>query len=161
AGMLDFMRLVYHKYAFRILRVADFQRELEAYTGRSWEEFFQNWLYSPGMCDWCLEEARVEPLAGGTPRLGRRIAALLAVACFDTSPERQRRDGPVAGAPGLCRSGPRWQPCKVTVLLRQKGQCTEPTVLGFRLQDGDGYQVRVPIVPAAGAVLLDDGAVRV
>src|SRR5262249_4384130 len=49
AAMLDFMRHVYHKYHFRILRVADFQRELEAYTGRSWEEFFRQWLYGAGM----------------------------------------------------------------------------------------------------------------
>src|ERR1700692_3924083 len=34
-GFFDFMRLVYAKYQYRILRVADFQRELEAYTGRS------------------------------------------------------------------------------------------------------------------------------
>ena len=39
-GFFDFMRHVYEKYQYRILRVADFRRELEAYTGRSWEEFF-------------------------------------------------------------------------------------------------------------------------
>ena len=136
AAMLDFMRRVYQKYAFRILRVADFQRELEAYTGASWEEFFRGWLYSPGMCDWCLEKVTVEPLQGG-PRLGRRIAALLRVGC------------------------PAPAPHKATVLLRQKGKCNEPTVLGFRLQDGDAYQVRIPILPGAGTVLLDESAVRV
>ena len=53
---LDFMKLVYCKYQFRILRVADFQRELEAYTGRPWGEFFQTWLYSVGAADWAVED---------------------------------------------------------------------------------------------------------
>ena len=53
AAFLDFMRSVYEKYDFRILHVADFQRELEEYTGRSWDEFFQHWLYGTGMTDWC------------------------------------------------------------------------------------------------------------
>jgi hypothetical protein len=57
----DFMKLVYGKYQFRILRVADYQRELEAYTGRSWEEFFRNWLYGVGMSDWALLDVTLEP----------------------------------------------------------------------------------------------------
>src|SRR5262249_22038549 len=61
AAFLDFMRRVYACYRFRILRVADFRRELEAYTGRSWEEFFQNWLYGKGMCDWCVEKVEFDP----------------------------------------------------------------------------------------------------
>ncbi|HEY7423609.1 MAG TPA: M1 family metallopeptidase, partial [Gemmataceae bacterium] len=60
-AFLDFMRRVFHRYRYRILRVADFQHELEAYTGRSWEEFFQNWLYGPGLTDWCIEKVKVEP----------------------------------------------------------------------------------------------------
>src|SRR5262249_2964925 len=35
APFLDFMRRLYGRYQFRILRVADLQRELEDYTGRS------------------------------------------------------------------------------------------------------------------------------
>jgi hypothetical protein len=61
AAFLDFMSRVYRRYRYRILRVADFQRELEAYTGASWEEFFQNWLYGPGLTDWCIEKVRVHP----------------------------------------------------------------------------------------------------
>jgi hypothetical protein len=138
AAMLDFMRTVCRKYCFRILRVADFQRELELYTGTSWAEFFQGWLYSPGLADWRLEEVRIEPLSGpGRSRLGRRLAGLLHVRCGDP------------------------EPCKATVLLRQRGECNEPTVLGFRLDDGDGYQVRVPVMPGTGSLQIDDGAVRV
>ncbi len=136
--LLDFMRRVYRKYYFRILRVADFQRELELYTGTSWEEFFQGWLYKPGMTDWSLESVRVEPLGGpGGHRLARRVAGLLRVPCAHP------------------------QPCKATVLLRQKGECNEPTVLGFRLEKGDGFQVRVPVMAGPGSLQIDDGCVRV
>jgi hypothetical protein len=62
-AFLDFTRLIYRKYYFRILRVADVQRELEAYTGRSWAEFFRTWVYSADMTDWAIERVRVRPLA--------------------------------------------------------------------------------------------------
>jgi hypothetical protein len=61
---LDFMKLVYCKYQFRILRVADFQKELELYTGRPWGEFFQTWLYSVGATDWAVEEVTCTDEAG-------------------------------------------------------------------------------------------------
>ena len=57
-GFFDFMRQVYAKYQYRILRVADFQRELEAYTGRTWQAFFDEWLYGKGMTDWSVEKVR-------------------------------------------------------------------------------------------------------
>ncbi|HEY7427532.1 MAG TPA: hypothetical protein VH682_25085, partial [Gemmataceae bacterium] len=60
-AFLDFMRRVFQRYRYRILRVADFQHELEAYTGRSWEEFFQKWLYGPGLTDWCIEKVKIQP----------------------------------------------------------------------------------------------------
>ncbi|MER3415137.1 MAG: aminopeptidase [Gemmataceae bacterium] len=58
----EFMRTIYRKYRFRILRVADFQRELEAYTGQSWQAFFDQWLYGPGMSDWSIEEVDIRRL---------------------------------------------------------------------------------------------------
>ncbi len=57
--MLDFMRTIYRKYAFQILRVADLQRELELYTGRSWDEFFQHWVHGPGACDWKVNRVEI------------------------------------------------------------------------------------------------------
>jgi len=136
-AMLDFMHRVYHKYAFRILRVADFQRELEAYTGYSWEEFFQNWLYSPGMSDWCLEDVRIERLKDEVRRV--------------------RKSGWFGGD----SSAFILRPCKVTVLLHQKGKCNEPTVLGFRLGDDEIYQVRIPILANSGVLQIDDLMARV
>jgi hypothetical protein len=129
AAFLDFMRQVYAKYYFRVMRVADFRRELEAYTKRSWEEFFQNWLYGKGMVDWCLE--RVELKDGDRCFL----------ACL-----RRRRHG---------------APCHAVVHLRQKGQCMEPTVLGFSLDGSENYQIRIPIEPGAATLEVSEHAARV
>lgn len=59
-AFLDFMRHIYQKYQFRILRVADFQRELETFTGHSWDEFFRHWVHSTGMCDWKLAKVELD-----------------------------------------------------------------------------------------------------
>jgi hypothetical protein len=78
-SFLDFMRRVQCRYRYRILRVADFQHELEAYTGHSWQEFFDNWLYGPGLTDWCVEKVYVRPLEAG-PRPsppGTRVEVVL------------------------------------------------------------------------------------
>jgi hypothetical protein len=50
-----FLRTVYAKHKYRILRVADFKRELEAFTGRPWDKFWEEWLQRPGLTDWALE----------------------------------------------------------------------------------------------------------
>jgi hypothetical protein len=137
-ALLDFLRCVYRKYSFRILRVADFRRELEAYTGRSWEEFFRQWVHGAGMCDWCLDDVKLEEATGdGRPGRGCRWwQRVFAKHC-------------------------RGKPCKVTVLLREKGECREPAVLGFRLDRGEEYQLRIPIASGAGVVQIDDWAARV
>ncbi len=57
----DFLRIVYCKYQYRVLRVEDFQQELEAYTGESWQVFFDEWLYSPKLADWKVAGVWVEP----------------------------------------------------------------------------------------------------
>jgi hypothetical protein len=59
AAFLDFMRGIYCKYRFRILRVVDFQRELEAYTGHPWDDFFQHWVYGTGRCDWTVDRVEI------------------------------------------------------------------------------------------------------
>ncbi|MBW3596787.1 MAG: hypothetical protein KY475_05865, partial [Planctomycetes bacterium] len=60
-----FLRLVYCKYQYRILRVEDFRCELEAFTGESWQAFFDDWLYSPNLTDWKVAGVRVEPHGHG------------------------------------------------------------------------------------------------
>jgi hypothetical protein len=125
-AFLDFMHLVYARYHFRILRVADFQCELEAYTGQSWKEFFDNWLYGAGMTDWCVEKVKIEPVKDKMPQVQGSSSFLAALR------------GCGAPVPKVYR---------VTVTLHQKAEYSDPTVLGFCLNEGDNYQVRVPINP--------------
>jgi Peptidase family M1 domain len=127
AAFIDFMHVIYREYRYRILRVADFRRELEAFTGQCWEEFFRNWLYGSGFTDWCVEDVHIK-------RLGPLLPALRG--CGPACAERAHY--------------------KVTVLLHQKGDYTEPTVLGFCLDCSDNYQVRVPVQPNARILDLDD-----
>jgi hypothetical protein len=119
AGFLDFMKRVRRKYEYRILRVADYQRELEAYTGHSWQEFFDNWLYKTCMTDWCIEHVN----------LSERPAGGAWTECT----------GPLQGQARTVQHA--------TVVLRQKGECNEPTWLGFRFDHSDGYQLKIPIHP--------------
>src|SRR5262249_33298784 len=63
AAFLDFMRGVVQRYSYRVLRVEDFRRELEAYTGHAWEGFFKDWLYGPGLTDWAVEKVDVQSAA--------------------------------------------------------------------------------------------------
>jgi hypothetical protein len=60
AAFLDFLRLIVAKYRFRILRVDDLKAELEAYTGRSWDEFFRHYVRGSGMCDWAVDDVKIE-----------------------------------------------------------------------------------------------------
>jgi hypothetical protein len=78
-AFLDFLRGVYRKYYFRIILAKDFQRELEEYTGRSWEDFFQRWLYDKGLTDWSLEKAEVTKLKGGGAPTGEHSGPYKAV----------------------------------------------------------------------------------
>jgi hypothetical protein len=110
AAFLDFMRGVFRRYRYRILRVADFQRELEIYTGHSWETFFQEWLYGPGLTDWCVEKVHSQP-------------------------------------PTQCATRGSWT---VNVLLHQKADLNEQTVLGITLPGQKGYPIRIPILPRVG-----------
>jgi hypothetical protein len=125
----DFMRILYAKYQFRILRVVDFQRELEAYTGRCWKEFFDRWLFGVGATDWAIDDVEMTAL-----------------------------DGSKHGA------------YRTSVIVRQKAEFTEPTVLGVCFEEGGPCAVRLPICPGAAIEsdqpparmeTLPDGRVRV
>jgi hypothetical protein len=131
---LDFMRVVVKKYQYRILRVEDFRRELELYTGYSWKEFFDDWLYGTGISDWSVEKVTLTrpPKCASDPccpcPLKRRWLMARAARPDDEVP------------PGCVRA---------TVWLHQKAQIDEPTVLGFSLPNCEGYAVRIPIYPRA------------
>jgi hypothetical protein len=134
-AFLAFVRHIYCRYQYRILRVADFQRELEEYTGSSWEEFFRDWLYQPGMSDWSVEKVDLLP-----PATARRHGLL--------SHRRKVLPPSVLGDPG--------DRTRVVVTLRQCAQYNEETVLGFAMPGREGYPIRIPIVPRAGSYRLDD-----
>lgn len=60
-----FMRQVYSKYQYQILTAADFQRELETFSGQSWEAFFEKWLRSGDSADWELADVDVTETESG------------------------------------------------------------------------------------------------
>jgi hypothetical protein len=146
-GFLDFMRGVYAKYQFRILRVADFQHELEAYTGRSWQVFFDNWLYGKGMTDWSVEKVHIEKPSLNNPWQAQSQVPTQG----DGDIIKPLNDQPVATR----------RACHVTVFLRQKAEYTEQTVLGFCLDGSDNYQVRVPIQPQVAELQLENPPARI
>jgi len=122
-GFDAFMRGIYRKYRFRILRVAEFQKELEAYTKYSWDEFFRHWVHSTGQCDWAID--RVE--------INDRLPSVF-----------QRKSSRSAEA------------VKVAIYLKQQGDFNEPTVVGFRMLDGNDYQIRIPIHPNTPVLQIDE-----
>jgi hypothetical protein len=64
AAFMDFIGGLAKKYSWRILSAEQFRKELEAYTGRDWGEFFDRWVYGKGLVDWSVEKATVEKAGG-------------------------------------------------------------------------------------------------
>ena len=62
----DFTRELVRKYSWRVLTADMLQKELEAETGKSWQELFDRWVYGRGLTDWEVVSAEVE-----NRRLGR------------------------------------------------------------------------------------------
>jgi hypothetical protein len=140
-AFFDFMRFVYNRHAWGILRVAAFQRDLEEFTNKSWKTFFDHWVYGAGMTDWSIEKVSVQALPSGR----RRHPSLI-----------YRRFSAAAASWFRPKT-----PCKVTVIVKQKAEYNDPTVVGFCLDGGEGYQVRIPVVPEAGLVQTHDPPARV
>jgi Peptidase family M1 domain len=149
AGFLEFMRRIYTKYYFRIITVADFQRELEEYTGQKWDRFFKEWLYTADMSDWAVDGVQVVPGAGG----GFPCAAAIPDRGWNDRPMRSRPpESPVAQArhvaapaaelAGTATVGGGY---RATVILSQRAQIDEDTTLGFSFDGGVTYPVRVPV----------------
>jgi hypothetical protein len=146
ASFLDFLHRIYLRYGFKMLRVADFQHELEEYTGKPWGEFFDRWLYKCGMTDWAIDKVKVEPQVAAADRSKGWASDFLSA----------------LNTPVGCKQ----QPCKVTVLLEQKAEYDEPTTLGISLDEGKGRkgrdtrlcpcQIRIPIMPQVPLLQLDD-----
>jgi hypothetical protein len=132
----DFMHFVYRRHSWGILRVADFQRDLEEYTHQSWQAFFLKWVHGAGVSDWCVEDVHIEPLRA--------------------PPAHELPPPPPLQGPRGVRNWLRPRaPCKVTVVVRQKADNTDPTVVGFCLDGSEGFQVRIPVIPEAGLIETD------
>src|SRR5690606_4025475 len=82
--------------------------------------------YGKGLSDWAVEEVTLEEADGGKP---------------------------VTAEGG---EAPPTTPCKVVVDLVQKGEYLDPTTLGIALPGGNGYSVRIPILPQAQSYQLDE-----
>lgn len=115
-AFFDFTRQLVKKYSFRILRATDLQREIELYTGQSWEAFFQEWVFGSGIVDWKMNDVHVEKNGEGA---------------------------------------------KVELILEQRRQIDEPTILGIKYAGDEGYSIRIPIVPDSGALKLQDPTAEV
>jgi hypothetical protein len=129
-AFFDFSHRIYERYYFRIIRVADYERELIEYTHQHdyWEGFFKNWIFGSAMCDWAVESVHLGP-AGGVELEAAPAPSFLEALRAHKSPE----------------SGP----CHVTVHLRQKGDYSECTTLGIAFDEAETYSIRVPIDPRA------------
>jgi hypothetical protein len=138
-AFFDFMRMIYIRYQFKIIRVADFQRELEGYTGLSWDDFFKHWVYGADMVDWCVDKVKLEPVKEGIPEPRWSESFLSAL----------------HGGHGAKKA------YKATVLLRQKGDYNEATVLGISFDGTENYQMRIPIQPQCRLLELNDPPARV
>src|SRR5262249_38275149 len=159
-AFLDFMRHVYCKYQFQILRVADFQQELEKYTGTSWDEFFKNWLYGAGLSDWSVAKVKLArcPWAASPPggRIANPSVSPDGLAIRPTGGEDGPSEPPKGGFLAALRRPATPQPYRATIWLEQKAEVNEQTVLGICLDGGDGFPVRIPIIPGAQRLTLDD-----
>ena len=119
-AFLDFVRGIVDKYGWGVLQLADYKRELEAYTGRDWTEFFDRWIYGKGLTDWKVENVSVHAQSG--PRVNKQ------------------------------------QKYTATAVVRQVGDFTEATTVGFTLENGQ--MIRVPVggdklmnIPDMGATI--------
>ena len=118
AAFFDFMQDIQKKYAFKVLSAVKLKEELQAYTGKNWDDFFDRWVYANGLTDWSIETVKIDR-ADAVP--GPRV--------------RAASDKDAKGY-------------RVEVLVRQRGEYDEPTHLGFRFEGQKGWPIRVPIGPS-------------
>lgn len=132
-AFLDFMSRIFCRYRYRILRVADFQRELETYTGSSWEEFFHNWLYGSGLTDWSIEKVRMQP----SPKCVRKDATRIVVVL------NQKADINEPTTLGIAVPGRKGYPIRIPIEPRAGSyMCDDPPA---HIESLDGNRVRVEL----------------
>jgi hypothetical protein len=123
----EFLRVITSRYQFRILRVRDFQHELEVFSHQSWEAFFEQWVFGAGLSDWCIDSVSV-------------VAA----------------KGCSAALPNLHSWMHPKEPCTATIVVKQNADLNEPTTVGICLDGSESYQVRLPVLPFKAETRLDN-----
>src|SRR5438874_946534 len=92
------------------------------------------------MSDWSIEKVKLEPVTEVIPCARTSLTFLQALH------GRKLEDN---------------RAYKATILLHQKADYNEATVLGICLDGGEGYQIRIPIEPRTDVLQLDDPPTRV
>lgn len=122
AAFLDFTRGLVKKYSFDVISAKQFKAELEAYTGQSWTEFFDKWIYGKDLTDWKVESVKTTAATA-----------------------------PVVAASGAS-APPTPAGTRVEVIVRQAGALNEPTTVGFQLPGEDGFPIRIPVGSSATTI---------
>jgi hypothetical protein len=60
-GFDDFIFDLQEKYAWKVLSAAQLRAELEGYSCKDWNEFFERWVYGKGLTDWKIQKVEQYP----------------------------------------------------------------------------------------------------
>lgn len=90
---MEFFRFVYGKYQFRVFFMEDLERELMAFTGNDYSEFFNDWCRTSKITDWKVDD-------GDCKWVGDRYRTTLKVS------QRREIDEPVQIGYQLEKGGP-------------------------------------------------------
>jgi Peptidase family M1 domain len=141
-GFLAFTHRLHDRYRYRIIRVADVQRELEEFTHQSWDEFFKRWLYGSGLCDWAVEKVKIEPVNVHDQADGScKVTVLL----------HQKGDYDEATTLGFCldacgKKDEERLPYQVRIPIIPQAQVVEQEDLHARVETLPDHRVRVEVV---------------
>src|SRR5262249_5176498 len=106
AAFRDFTRLLQKKYAYRILTGVELRQEVGASTGKPWGEFCDHWIYGRGVTDWSVDRVCIRRTSFG-----------------DVDETDEDAEHPAVHHPH--------KGYRVRVILRQRSEITEQTVVGF------------------------------
>ena len=84
-AFFDFIQEIQRKYSFKVLSAAKLKEELATYTGKNWDTFFDQWVYSNKLTDWSVEKVHIERASrnagprvnGEKPATGYRVEVLV------------------------------------------------------------------------------------
>ncbi|MCZ2342677.1 MAG: hypothetical protein LC104_12940 [Bacteroidales bacterium] len=150
AAFLEFTQQIVRKYSFDVLTAADYKRELEEYTGQSWDSLFEQWVYGKGLTDWSVRSVTVTPRPRPMVRLspdgpsppGRRVEVVLQQSRELTEPttvEFQFADG----APVRLPIGPLQETIRLAEYDAEIQPLTDGTVRVTATLPADPVQVQV------------------